>query len=472
MMIGAFGSPNNTIRDHDDFTGGASDRKWPDMPGSAVSLLTQPQLAFDDAAEMGITFLVPDYFQMDFGVNPIYSMKYMDMAHNAGLKVKVWDTGLGTPLNFRYSVKHNIWDTTWARKYVRHPSFGGIHMVDEPALHHKDCLAKKVSKWESEFPSASVFINLHSSYGGASIIGGKGEPGEDRDAYRYFVETLAKELKLNPLSFDHYPFEAKEYHWDGLSKNYFKDLALIRRVASDRGVVSHSYLLSSGHWKYAKSILSIAEMRWQVAVHMAFGYESFSHYATDLGWNDYEHFFTEGRAKITTRTQLENRRGSLWYTIRNINREIRKWGHIYMRFAPNWIGTAFVLAENAKNNPWFNLIDKQDLIKISDLAGVTNITCSQDILIGSFEDAVKNKGFYIANAVNPMTIQNAWSVPAQNRLPANITIRFTQEYRYAQIFERGVSRVAKLEEDKLTIDIPPCDGMFVIPLRSNKEAIK
>jgi len=172
---------------------------------------------------MGLTFLVPDYFQMDFGVDPVYSMQFMDMAANAGLTVKVWDLGLGTPVNFRYEVNHDQWDTTWAHKYVHHPAFGGIHLVDEPALRHRECLARKVARWEEEFPGAPVFINLHSSNGGADIIGDTEPPSTDHEAYRYFVETFARDLNLNPLSLDHYPFDGQEFHWDGLSRNYFKD---------------------------------------------------------------------------------------------------------------------------------------------------------------------------------------------------------------------------------------------------------
>ena len=468
MPIGGFGAPFANFFAPTGATG-------PGHAGPGNRLMHHTQTAFDESAAIGLTFLIPDFFQIDFGNDPEYSMAFLDMAYNAGLQVLVWDTGLGVPVNFRHPINHDIWDTTWARKYTQHPAFMGLHMVDEPSIGQIPDLQLKVDRWNEEFPDTMIFINLHSSYGGANVIGA---PPSDFEGYRRFVTKALDYLQVNPLSVDHYPFDVGlmvEGNTDpgfggiwGMSPNYFKDLALIRQLASERGVVSKSYILTSGHWKYKRD-LTEEELRWQIKVHQAFGFEMIAHYAICLPFLDYDMFYENRR-----NPSLDTRQ-PIWYNVQAVNHEIQKWDHVYMRFARNWMGTAPIyatgttLTQQQMNTqyPFFGIIDGRDRIGADELTGITSLTTTQDILAGRFADDAGNRGFMFTNVVNPMGpfMQTPGYVDG-DEAAAVIELQFAHQYRGLQIFERGISRIVELDgNNAYTLTVPFKDGTFVIPLR-------
>lgn len=87
------------------------------------------QVAFDDAKELGLDFLIPDHFQCDFGDAPEEAFVYLNRAYEAGLQVYPYDTGLGCRTSAGHKLRATAWNTIWAKRYVEHPAFAGLHFL-------------------------------------------------------------------------------------------------------------------------------------------------------------------------------------------------------------------------------------------------------------------------------------------------------------------------------------------------------
>lgn len=385
--------------------------------------------AFTECAEIGLTLLIPDSFQMDFESDPTRAMELMDHAYNAGLKVLVQDRSLGVPHLGRDVIDNDKWNTAQAAEYTRHPAFYGLHFMDEPWRDKFEPLAAKAKKWKAEFPDKKLVTTLLPSYAGETMLG-----GTFRDYVNDFIDIAQPEI----LQFDFYPFR------EGAEK-YFQDHALIRQTAKDAGIPAAAFVLTSGHAAYKRN-LSAADLRWEMAVLMAFGFSSISHYAIDPPYNGYDRFYSD-----------DGERNELWYNVQTVNREVLKWDHVYLRFADGWKGTAALVAPGGVNNMIDGIDDgiKDGRIEPDEIDGIESISTTGDILLGVFEDANKNKGFMLTNAAKPDREINLWT-----------EVQFSSEYKGALIYERGEPKVIELDKDgKAVISLEFGEGKFIIPLK-------
>lgn len=406
-------------------------------PGHTFGLTAK---AFNEMVELGLTHLIPEWRQIDFGTNPSAARQFLERAKDAGLKAYVYDSSLGLPWSYAgdspngdKEIHHERWDTTQAEWYTQHEAFAGIHILDEPYRFQFDDIGIKKAKWKEEFPNAPVFCNAFGYFPGGTITLQYGF-----DTWRNYVNNFID--IINPDMLPHTMYPIKGDH--SVVAYYFYDVAFLRLAAKEAGIPAWIYILASGHenaTKYPK--LSAEDMRWQIAVAMAYGYTSVQHYATDspFGYDDY---------------YISGERTDLWYNVQTANLEVKKWDNVYMRFAEGWKGTAPVSGSHGKTNPMFDLIE-DGLIKPADINGVKGIMSTQDILFGVFEDAGGNKGFMATNAATPI-----------EEADASVTVKFDKGYRGVLVYEKGVPRIIGLGPDgSAVINLESGEGKFLIPLK-------
>ena len=391
--------------------------------------------AFQDAAELGLTHVHPERITADFGRNPDDAMRFLDLAYKYKLKVLMADSGLGIP-HLDGPIDMNQWDTSWAEEYTRHPAFGAIYLMDEPRYESFENLGQKAAQWRKEFPRTGLMSNLVNAGGKHAFL---------HNTYREFIDAYMEKISPDMLYFAHYPLMN-----DGsITATYFQELAIISSAAKRYGVPAGAYILTTGHSSSTtqfKHMPSAQDLRWQISAMLAFGHKSFSHYAIDPPYgggytgDGYDRFYTDGE------------RNDLWYAVQTVNREMRKWDHVYLNF--NWLGTAPVVGD-AGLTAMFNIIE-DGVIKSDAIDGITSIESTRDLLVGCFEDAAKNKGFMVSNASNP-----------SRELAADAEIQFGKEYKGVQVWEKGVPRVIKLDKDgKAHINLEWGEGKFLIPLKA------
>ena len=391
------------------------------------------QGAFDDAAELGITHLIPDHFQCDFGDAPEEAIIFLDRAQRAGVKVFVYDTGLGSKTSAGHTLRPEAWDTSWAKIYTKHPAFAGVHFQDEPRGNELSVMASKQKKWREEFPDKLFFINLYPGYAGEEWLGG---------TFKSYIDNFINTAKPDLLSFDHYPLLN-----DCIRPHYFQELATVKQAAKKAGIPAHAYVLSAGHACYRRN-LSLNDLRWQIAVIMAFGFEAFSHYPAGADYNGYD--------KIISET---GERTDLWYNIQAINLEVKKWAHVYLAF--KWEGTVQIPGSHRAENPRIFKSAGDEKITCDAIPGV-KIIPAENLLCGVFKDNQGNKGYMLTNATDPNCDRSCLAI-----------MIFEAKYKGVQVFEKGEPKVIALDKNnKISVELEPSEGKFVIPLKKIKENIE
>ena len=321
--------------------------------------------------------------------------------------------------------------------WTTHPALLGVVVMDEPKYSEFEELAGLKPQFYKIMPADKLFhVNLYPSYviggGGAdmTVLGG---------TYEDYIEHFANIIKPEALSFDHYALEKDpENGRTVIRSSFFTDLETVAHAAKRHGIPMQFTMQTSGHFNYVSP--TVEELRWQMAVSMAFGARSITHYSYMQENSTYQSMvtFTGARTPVFDR-------------VKTVNLEIRKWDNVYMGF--RWENTAAIGGRN--RIPDFLLRNMKHSPEIKDIDGVQSVTSSEDLLMGCFTDAKGNKGFMLTNATNP------W----YERL-ASVTVAFGEEYKAVQIYEKGVPRIIKLDKNNsVKIRVDAGEGKFVIPLK-------
>ena len=421
MLIGGFWAPTRHL----------SGSNWRD-PDPA---------AFQDAADMGLTMLIPTIQQLDFGVSHTLGMNYLNKAYDAGLKVLVSDGGIGACHRYTdLNAWMNVWNLSSAREYTQHPAFAGQHFFDEPHYYEFDVMAEKQRMWKEEFGDSALFmINLLPD---CDTLNGSKIP---KVSWKNYVGDFIKNVKPEVLSYDFYPLDKN----GGVDLFYYKDAAFIRQAAKDAGIPAWAYLLTAGHLNH-KYNLTKEDLRYQMNMYMAYGYQSLNHFAIDVGDDPtYEQFITPA-----------GQRTEQWYNIQTVNREVLKWDHVYLRF--NWEATAPIYANTIMDDNvtfMLNLIE-DGRVEADEIEGIKSVISDECALLGIFKDDDGNKGFMLSNATNPnhgktATVTLKFETPAKGK----------RGYTGVQVYEKGEPRIALLDKDGgITIELESGEGKFLIPL--------
>ena len=395
----------------------------------APSPLFLRQEDFDLIAAMGVDLLIVEHFTANFDLDPASALQQLDRAHAAGLKMAVHDP----------SLQHNLqpattaWNIQNVAQYIHHPAFYGVEVRDEPNANEYPNIKTLYDKWREVFPADKWFyINLFPNYANEQQLGSPD--------YRQYVRSYMEVVGTEYLSYDHYPLVE-----DGsVRSNYFANLDVVGAAAKDYSVPLHAIILTAGHLSYRD--ITLKDLRWQVACVMAFGARAISHY-------NYQHKEPGHEEEYAQACIFEDSGAPtpLYYAVQAVNREIKAWDRVYLRF--QWEGVAPIRGSGGAANPMLaTIVDSR--IDPEAVEGIKTILSDEDLLCGVFTDAKGNKGYMLVNASNPGSDTSA-----------SLTVEFDTKYTGVMLYENGASkRVALDEAGKATLNLPSGEGKFLIPI--------
>lgn len=386
------------------------------------------QARYDEIAAAGFTVLFNIHDQLNW-TNPEasnYVLNYLNGADAAGMKAVLYDEAM-------YGVDAGLNDQ-YAHLYMGHPALIGSNLKDEPSKINFTNLAVKQSLYKERYPDKLGFINLFPDVGGTTL----GAP-DFTDYLISYMETVQPEL----LSYDNYVLLE-----DGSVKDsFFSDMAKVRYIAKEYGVPAHNFFLAVGHkagpFRYRQP--NEAEFRWQMACDLAYGYSGFTYYCYWEGRDiNYEECIISKKGKKT----------DLYYYAQAVNLEMLAWDHVYLNF--DWQGTALVKGSQSFANVLFMSVSEED--KVTAAGGVKSVVSTRDALFGMFTDGNNNKGFMVTNATNPF-----------DNLDNTVTVEFESKYKGVMIYgkdvcQSGEPEILPLKKGKVTIELEPGEGKFLIPL--------
>lgn len=166
-------------------------------------------------------------------------------------------------------------------KYINHPAFAGLYIVDEPCTeYYKPAGQDAPTRYLNYYHTIAPILNQKLDLLNYSNAYPSGDASPDYERYlNDFVDTLQPKY----LSFDRYPFDAAQA---GRMDLYFHDLAAVRKVAQENNIPFWSYIQAGSQWNDDYSFFDSVtpyypnegQMDWSVNVSLAFGAQGINYF--------------------------------------------------------------------------------------------------------------------------------------------------------------------------------------------------
>ena len=379
----------------------------------------------------------------------------------------------------KYQDGSSVTKTFSPAEYLTHPAIVGVVGWEEP---NEDTITTDgLNAIEEAFKASRGSIGRDDLEFFVNFLPRWGDNSTDFDGY---LDGYADKLDNQSISLDDYALVRNSSDALYIRKSYFETLAVATAKAKAEGVPFWYTLLSCAHktedTEYHYTAPTAEEIRWQMAVGMAFGAQNLTHYTyTSHDTENYTSTMVEYGTFETT---------ALFDTIAGVNAEYRAWDAIYRNYtwqgfkALNFGKTGNSLFNYTTNALMYNLESKTGVtyydytkngLKSVDMTSGNNTDTthnSKDLLVGTFQDANGNNAFMITNAgsaVNTSSSTNEYYVNlAYSNVAFDVKLTFDSGYVGAWIINKGVKTYQALTDNALTLNVAAWDGVFVIPVKA------
>jgi hypothetical protein len=193
--------------------------------------------------------------------------KELDVAQRHGLRAQLTD-GLLSPAALEDPAQREKLDALIAR-VRQHPALYDYFITDEPSAANFPALGKLVAYLRERDPAHLAYINLFPTYANNEQLGTK---GDTLTAYREHLRQYVDIVKPGLISYDHYQLAV-----EGDRKDYFLNLAMIRRSAQDAGVPFLN-IVQAATWDKSMRVPTSDEVRYLDYTTLAYGAQGISYY--------------------------------------------------------------------------------------------------------------------------------------------------------------------------------------------------
>lgn len=326
---------------------------------------------------------------------------------------------------------------------TEYPAVSRYFFTDEPSWGKVETLAPLVD-WHNRYGGDTEFwINLLPSYGSFLF-----EDHSMEEYVDYYCDKILKNVTgKKVLSTDFYPLEAEA----GTNKNYIKDTYLrdymifAKKVKemnvnlSGEDKVRLNLCIEANSGSNMRPLTSVADVRFQVNVALAFGAKSLSYYGYTER-NSGEGFVTAGGDKHL-----------MYEWGKQANEEAQKLADAIMDF--EWVGTKVYAGQQMQDETNASAFEKIAQETADSFDFISDITCRLDTLVSEMEDENGNKGYMVVN----------YSEPAAGLTDA-INIYFGKKVNKAVVYINGERTVLDVQENAMKLKLKAGEGAFVYPV--------
>ena len=414
--------------------------------------------------------LTDEDFQMykDAGFNAMYidnAMMYnspsfkacLDMCYEYGIKAIAMQGANGrAPISIRCQ-KNSLED---------HPAFYGVMMCDEPQGDGTTVSTVKaaidLTKENGEYKYTQTYDNIYkymldeyeyvkanqTFFNNAkycSVILNEGPNVGDfgyGSTKGYGEQVLANmDPEYRAVEYDKYPYVVLR---DGTFSIYKDHLWLNMRIADlckEYGVGKRVYYYQQYWPTEMREFITVQELTYQLYTAMSFGVNGF----VASNWSDYnslDYLYTNS---------VWGPREFYYYNQVALS-EIKKFDHIYLEFADNWVGIMPIVGseESAADDLGYDYLTGPNVL--SSYQGIESITASQDALVGIMKDSENRTGYMISNQAYTL-----------KRKSNKVKVKFSSAKK-ALVVENGEAKEVDLIDGVYEVEIGCGSGVFVVPV--------
>ena len=365
---------------------------------------------------------------------------------NGGMKAmldRAEDHGISVIANLRG------WDGETVPEYADHPALKGFLMFDEPSATDFETLAALKAKFDELMPEDLVFyINLFPQTCSYESLFGDNYSANAVDYEKNYVDVYLETVEPEQLGFDYYPLMEN----DRIKPTYFRNFDILTHKAQENELPMEATILSAGHNTTDGAYVTptAEQLRWQIAVALAYGVDGVNHYV-----------YTSHEEDYTTMVEFDTLETTeLYDSVKTVNNEFVGWDDIYLSY--NWLGTAKVDVDEE------NLMLKSLTydIPLDQYGNIKSVDSDQDLLVGVFENADNQSAYMITNAGNSEAIKGIDYLADFSIEDATVTVQLDSgNYKCVAVIMDGIiSYVAVDANNTFTLNLGANEGAFVIPM--------
>lgn len=415
---------------------------------------------FKDYKAAGFTFMLTEYdanweTNEKFSETNLYTT--MELAEKIGIPVIV-HTG---PLerftstdDFRISSENKEYLQKLVSTLSTYKMFHGFSFKDEP----KAEFAKTFKAYKDYLlglkPDAKFFGSFHPIYGSAHVSFSSNNKNA-REEYSKYIDAYLD--SMGAFTYDYYPLRV-----DGARKvnfimdSWYENLELVATKAKNHNNAKIGLTIQSSSYgqpgmqnssTHARTIVSKADVGFQIYSALAYGVKEFGYFTYWLHWGTTDpaaETFYDAMVMPPEQSGGAGVKTDCYYAVQAMNQELEKFDHVMLNF--NWQGTMAVAPEGKTKSTV--------LSKIADYKNerVKNVTVSEETIIGCLKDGKGYDGYMIVNATEP----------SENKTD-EVTVSFYKATK-ALAYINGEEQTITLKDGSYTFKIGAGEGVFVIPI--------
>ena len=328
----------------------------------------------------------------------------------------------------------------------------GVHIADEPSADtiREYCTTERIENFTKVY-SVPYIINLH-PVTAAGVNTGTLTYAEYLQTYE---ECVLQNFPDTPyISVDFYPYHTEEY--TTMDSQWISCYEQISQLAAKYNATTNFYIQTAEGNEFVEE-LTEEDIRYQVYVGLCFGGTSFSYYCYSIPDNEVNYTGESVPNPMYTACILDkdNNPSHLYNYVKEINAEIQAFAPAFKAYSFTKCMSVCVETYGADNfKP--ELYAMNTLLDFSDRRYVENMETEGNCLVGCF-DREEDEAYMLANYGYPDETQ---------AIELTITLKggATHLAVYGGDGYDGTPEVIAAKDGKVTLNIAPGDGKFVVPL--------
>jgi len=354
------------------------------------------------------------------------------------------DTQLALSLADKYDLQYYVrdkinWDVIWDHKvfqedkerylnYLKHKSFAGIFITDEPEVDKYPYLRAMKDEFDKLYNNMynGFYVNLLPTY--ANDVTQLGAP------YPEYIDRFIKEVDPDHVCFDHYPFqrrlvkEGSEERYDWTRTDYFYNDQIVADACDKAGKEMWTFIQISNFCKRPKD-LELDDIRFQFYTHLAYGTKAFVHFY----WWSWPGYYP-GEYETAVNKQIvgpHGEKGERYYACQQIHSEIDALGDEYLEYKRK----ESYVSWNNEDEVYFKNVTVKPAKEFKSTA---------PILVGEFEKENGKKAWVVVNATDPAKRES---------IKVDCNVGACKYY---------IGKNKMFSKDGLTTTLLPGQGMFIM----------
>lgn len=368
-------------------------------------------------------------------------------------------------LGLKAILNYNDWMAEWAENdpdyngdtpFSKYDLYGdykdiitGIHIADEPSKHHYDGVYNNktlMDDFKKVYPDANYIVNLSPQHAGGTYW--------DFIDYDELVDTYEQEIMTyfdnKFISVDFYPFVKEEHssypRWDDWVITYERIANLGKKYDAYKTAIIQSSVTN----EFAKE-LTEADMRLQVNMALAFGFDHIQYYCYSVPKSTAEDGTVTYMYEHCILNQ-DNTPNEIYYWLQDIHKEIQSFSDVILAY--DWDDVMGINPVGFSSN-----MDMSYLLFQKEFAGnkhIESAIASTDLVISRFVSEEYGEAYMLVNY-------------AQRDAANNIaTITFKDCEKIAIYGGKGFDGTPKIveldEENKYRFEFQYGEGAFIVPI--------